>query len=80
MADPVHLADGALELGEVLGSRQGRSLALRPPVNRNVAGGAEVERVVLVIVQLLLVRWILVASLVQRIVKNREWCKNIKKN
>ena len=50
LADAVHLAHAALELGQIFGSWQRCGFALCPSVDGDVAGSTEVKRIVLVVV------------------------------
>ena len=63
LTDAVHPADLALVFRRVLGAGEGRRLAVGPPVQRHEAGGADVEGVVFVIVQLVFVCRVLIARL-----------------
>ena len=63
MADSVHPADFTLELRNVLGSGQRGGHALRALVDGNKASPADVEGIVLVVLELVLVRRVFVAGL-----------------
>ena len=70
LTDPVHPANFSLELRQILGPGQRRAHRLGALVDRDEAGGADVEGVVLVVVDLMLVSGVLVARLQEKIFVN----------
>ena len=67
LTDPVHPANFSLELRQILGPGQRRAHRLGALVDRDEAGGADVERIVLVVIDLMLVSRVLVARLLEKI-------------
>ena len=70
LTDPVHPANFSLELRQILGPGQRRAHRLGALVDWDEAGGADVEGVVLVVVDLMLVSGVLVACLQKKIFVN----------